>query len=272
MNTIREKYSKSEVRKAFTKFASDMPVIMGQPTESKLRFSYHLLDKFFEPGCTVVDLGGGLNEFNGVFVSLGGHVKVFDIFEYDLAWYRETTLDKFKKDCERKREYLEAVGVQFHHIDISTCDLRDSYPKNSVDVITSYHCLEHLHQSPRFVLESAIDVLRPGGLLLVEVPNAVNILKRLKVLAGYTNYEPFSDYFDASNFTGHIREYSVGDLTALARRLKMETFNIYGRNWYGTLYDKFGDNFFSRSLDKILQLRPGLCGSLFLEYRKPAVA
>lgn len=106
--------------------------------------------------------------------------------------------------------------------------------------------------------------------MLLEVPNAVNLLKRLKVLAGRTNYGSYGDFYDAVNYTGHVREYAVSDLHALARRLGLSSYAIYGKNWYGTLFDKFGESPLSGVIDWSLQRFPGLCGSLFLDFRKPA--
>lgn len=159
--------------------------------------------------------------------------------------------------------------MKFHNKNVSDIDLRDFYELNLVDVINSFHCFEHLHQSPKKVLDSAIAVLKPGGYIIIEVPNSLNLIKRIKVLFGYTNYIPYTHYFNAELFTGHVREYSVGDLLELSRETSMSGARVYGRNYFGTLYTRFGYNALTKFFDWILRRRAGLCGSLYLVWSKP---
>ena len=63
--------------------------------------------------------------------------------------------------------------------------------------------------------------------MLIEVPNAVNLLKRIKVPLGKTNYPPYEEFFTDAHWMGHVREYSIGDLTALARLLGFRDWKIY---------------------------------------------
>jgi ubiquinone/menaquinone biosynthesis C-methylase UbiE len=82
--------------------------------------------------------------------------------------------------------------VRFIQHEISTRDLTTHFADNSIDVVTSFHCIEHLHGSPRLVLEAAMRVLKPKGIMIIEVPNAANVRKRLAVLCGRTNYGPLT--------------------------------------------------------------------------------
>jgi len=54
----------------------------------------------------------------------------------------------------------------------------------SVDVVTSFHSLEHWHHSPKRLFGEITRVLRPGGFLILATPNAVNLLKRISVPLG----------------------------------------------------------------------------------------
>jgi SAM-dependent methyltransferase len=263
-------YSQSEVARIFEDFAKSAPQLFKKPGKRKLEYIYHLLDKIFSPGGKLIDLGGGVNPVNGVITRWGASVTVLDIFEYDLAYLDGRKPDEFAAACSSAKAFLEAVGVNFHDCDLCTVDLKTLFAPNSIDAIFSTHCLEHFHQSPRIVLQSALEVLKPGGNLLLEVPNSINLLKRIQVLLGKTNYGSYNFYYDAINYTGHVREYSVADFHALARKLGLETYSIYGKNWFGTLYEKCGDNSATAFVDKCLQRFPGLCGSLFLAYTKPA--
>jgi hypothetical protein len=102
-----------------------------------------------------------------------------------------------------------------------------------------------------------------------EVPNFLNHIKRIKVLFGYTNYIPYTHYFNAGFFTGHVREYSVGDLSELSCETSMSGARVYGRNFFGSLYASFGYNALTKFIDRILRLRAGVCSSLYLVWSKP---
>jgi SAM-dependent methyltransferase len=52
------------------------------------------------------------------------------------------------------------------------------YPEASFDVVTLWDVLEHVHE-PRPVIAEAARILRPGGLLIVSVPNPDSIEARL---------------------------------------------------------------------------------------------
>ena len=139
-----------------------------------------------------------------------------------------------------KVTFLKDRGVKFFNKYVRKTDLREYYELNSVDVINSFHCFEHLHQSPKKVLESATAVLKPGRCIVIEVPNTLNLNKKIKVFLGYTNYIPFAHYFNAGLFTGYVREYSVGDLLELSNETQMLGAKVFGRNFFGSLYSKLG--------------------------------
>jgi hypothetical protein len=51
---------------------------------------------------------------------------------------------------------------------------------------------------------------RPGGLLVIVMPNSVNLRKRLSVLMGRTNYPPVDMFFNCiGHWRGHVREYTL---------------------------------------------------------------
>jgi SAM-dependent methyltransferase len=216
----------------------------------------------FERGGVQVDLGGGLNIANGFLAELGMTVWVIDLLE---EYFPQSSM---KTEGTEQVAFLESKGVQFIRADLVEFNLLDHFNPGSVDVVSSYHTLEHLHHSPRRMLASAMKILKPGGRVFFEVPNATNLLKRLKVLIGRTNYQPFQGFWEVDKYYGHIREYCVDDLRQLARHLHLTDVRIVGRNWYGSLYAVIPTRSAAGVVDSILQLRPGLCGSLFLSGRK----
>ena len=89
--------------------------------------------------------------------------------------------------------------------------------------------MEHLHNSPRDLLNELLELCKPNGLLFITVPNAVNIRKRRDVFFGKTNHPNFHDYYwSSANWRGHIREYVKDDLVALTKYLNLEILELRG--------------------------------------------
>jgi 2-polyprenyl-3-methyl-5-hydroxy-6-metoxy-1,4-benzoquinol methylase len=221
--------------------------------------------QLYTPGGTLIDLGGGITLINGVLARLGMKVHVVDFME---EYWSEGS--EYSENIRASFDFLRSQGVQFLKTDLTECDLREHFPLGTADRIVSNHTLEHFHRSPRKLLESSVPILADGGMMVIEVPNAVNLLKRAKVLFGKTNYPPYDTFYLDAHWTGHVREYSMGDLTTLARLLGFDDWKIYGRNWHGALYFTIKNRQAALAVDKTLRLFPGLCGSLFLEARKKA--
>jgi 2-polyprenyl-3-methyl-5-hydroxy-6-metoxy-1,4-benzoquinol methylase len=218
----------------------------------------------YRNGGAVIDLGGGVSAHNGVLAQLGMTVYVIDM----LSEYWEHKATAPVNICHEVQA-LEACGVRFIQQDISTCDLTKTFDENSIDIVTSFHCIEHLHHSPRLVLDSAMRVLKPGGTMLIEVPNAANARKRLAILCGHTNYGSYNSFYYNVPFVGHVREYTVGDLRHLAQNLGASSCQLFGKN--DTVYGSWVRTIplrIRKLLDRGLQMLPGLCSSLVLELTK----
>lgn len=214
----------------------------------------------YNAGKTLVDLGGGTALVNGILAKLGMKVYVFDLLsEY---WDRK---DYYGQRTADVISVLREAGVNFIEKDLQTINLTEYFEKNSVDCVTSHHCIEHFHQSPKSLLESAMSVLKPNGFLVTEVPNAANIRKRIALLFGRTNYTTYNDYYFSDVYYGHVREYTVGDLRTLAHNLKVKKYRIFGINHLGL--DQIPAPL-RRPIDGILKKFPGLCASIYLEISK----
>lgn len=117
-------------------------------------------------------------------------------------------------------------GVDFFHIGSSAAL---PYRPRQFDIITIHHVLEHFPSSPREILCQLLEYLKPHGILLITVPNAANLRKRLALLLGRTNYPSFDDYFlQPAPWRGHFREYVLGDLFRMARHLGLEIIDLTG--------------------------------------------
>lgn len=235
---------------------------------SEIRRNSAILPLVAGKGRRVIDIGGGVSAIAGILARVGCDVCVLDNFEYDIGWIAATGDNNFAATTSRRREALSGEGVRFIDCDLCDVSLTQWFEPETIDAIVSFHCFEHLHHSPQALLKSALGVMKPNGVLLLETPNAINLLKRVKVVAGYTNYGSYADYWNAHTFGGHVREYSVGDFHQMASLLGLQDYKVYGRNWFGKLEAVVGHGLAFGMVDGLLRTVPGFCGSLFFEARK----
>lgn len=80
------------------------------------------------------------------------------------------------------------------------------------DVIFFLGTIEHLRDSPRHLMEEFQRLLRPGGILIVDTPNILELRKRLMLLCG-KSFMPSIQFVYYSHFHAeHHREYTLDDL------------------------------------------------------------
>lgn len=117
---------------------------------------YAFASEFVRTGDVVVDAACGLGYGSHLLASLtaAGRIVGADLSEYAVDYAREN----FGKDGSR---------VEFHLSD--ACQL-SFLEDSSVDIFVSFETLEHVPE-PDALLAEAARVLKPGGRLLVSVPN-----------------------------------------------------------------------------------------------------
>ena len=99
-----------------------------------------------------------------------------------------------------------------------------------VDCILLAEVLEHLHVPPSHTFRMLRALLRPGGMLLIQTPNPINLARRLALLGGKSPFEIIRD--DATN-PGHYCEYTVDNLIYLAENADMELLDFSVLNYFG---------------------------------------
>lgn len=105
----------------------------------------------------------------------------------------------------------------------------DARPEGPVRMVMVLDVLEHLHDSPRDLLDDLLELVEDDGYLLVTVPNPVDLRKRIDVLRGRTNLPPYNlFYWLPEPWRGHVREYVRSDLEALAQYLGLEILELDG--------------------------------------------
>lgn len=220
-------------------------------------FDLSLITAELQPGATVVDVGGGSGLLALALARRG---------------YRAILIDDF---FEHKRDpagrllfdHLERGGVEIHDRDVVASGL--GLQPESVDAVSAFHVLEHLHGSPRGWFQEAVAALRPGGTFVLAGPNAVNLRKRLTVPLGKTNWSTLAEWYYEPVFRGHVREPVVADFAEIAGDLGLERVRVVGRNFLGGASPRRARRVAARLLDRQLRLRPSLCSDLYVVGTKP---
>lgn len=168
-------------------------------------------------GSKILDLGCGPADKPAILQKLGFDCTGID--ELGDEWHN---LDNNR---EKILNFAKESGVKY----IVASDEKPAIEKESFDMLMSNDMLEHLHDSPRVILNDFLEYVKPGGFLFITVPNAVNIRKRLAVLRGKTNLPDYYSYFwSPGNWRGHVREYVKNDLILLCEYLGLELVSVKG--------------------------------------------
>lgn len=195
-----------DIRRAYAEVRSQFPIAgyMDETGEGECAISEALV-AVAPAGGRLLDIGAGPLVKAALFARLGFECYACD--DYLDPWHRR------ENRLEQLQQFAIESNITLHVHPVG--DYTIPFPAGSFDVVTICDVIEHLHESPRDILNAAGRQLRPGGLLLVTMPNSVNLKKRLKVLAGRSNHVDALAFFRSSGqWRGHVREYTLAE-TAL---------------------------------------------------------
>jgi 2-polyprenyl-3-methyl-5-hydroxy-6-metoxy-1,4-benzoquinol methylase len=101
------------------------------------------------------------------------------------------------------------------------------------DVIVFAEVLEHLYTAPELVLPYLRELLVPGGVLLLQTPNAVSLRKRAKLLLGVN---PFERIRTERDNPGHFREYTASELKELLAGAGFSIDRVWMKHYFDIRY------------------------------------
>ncbi len=203
----------------------------------------------------VLDFGAGPCDKTAMFSLAGMEVMAFDNLQD--AWH------KLNGNKEKILAFAKSVGIDYY---LPNGNDYFTFPDKQYDVMMMHNVIEHLHSSPRSLLNKLLTYIRPGGILAITVPNAANLRKRLYLLLGKTNYSRFPYfYWYPGQWHGHVREYVRKDLLLLNEYLRMDLLEL---TTYHLQLDALLP-FFRKPFIGFSWFFPGIRDSWILVCRKP---
>ncbi len=136
--------------------------------------------------------------------------------------------------CDLYPEIFQLLDIEIRS---GNLDTRLPYSKDDFDVIVCVEGLEHI-ENPSNALSEFSRMLKPGGTLIVSVPNIMNIEERLKwLISGYTShFKPLSaealaavrkDFPDMEEIALHVNPIGYSEIRYLLEKYGFEVNGTY---------------------------------------------
>ena len=226
-------------------------------TADTIRTLATVLRKFAPPGSRLLDIGCGALDKAAVFQRMG--YSCFGCDDFQDPWHRH------QQNLDPVLAFAREAGIQVH---VQKEDNTIHWEMESFDVATLIDVLEHLHQSPREILNFAGTCLKPGGLLVVVMPNSVNLRKRLSVVLGRSNYTPARGFYESVGlWRGHVREYTFRETCQVVEWSGFEI--VHQRTFHGLLKGRLSNPLPRLAFRALCTGFPGFRDSLLVVARKP---
>lgn len=174
-------------------------------------------------GLRVLDVGCGAGVLDLALAKLGAQVTGLDRFEE----YAPGANNQMGVESEIVGR-LRTHGVQVLRRDIATEGLPDG--SDEYDLILFLAVIEHLHESPRALLERMRELLTPGGMVAITTPNHAWIRTRLRLARGRSANHPLDEWW-RTPFFGHVREYTLSELRSMLEWAGYEVRHVTIGNW-----------------------------------------
>jgi len=173
-------------------------------------------------GTKVLDVGCGAGRLMLVLKELG-----FDATGVDAHVFEGLNIEAEPRG-PLLEQYFSEKGINVKLVDIDKEAL--PFPSNHFDLVTFIETIEHLHNSPKPILQEIARVLRGGGYLLLACPNYAALSKRILALLGASNHWDLKAYYNfecvshpSLDFIGHVREFTLSEVEQM---LRWEDFRI----------------------------------------------
>ena len=128
-----------------------------------------------------------------------------------------------------------ANGFVHHRLDLNELQERSQWRTDvgPYDAIVFAEVLEHLYTAPELVLPYLRELLVPGGVLLLQTPNAVSLRKRAKMVLGVN---PFERIRTERDNPGHFREYTASELKEFLAAAGFSVDRVWLKHYFDVRY------------------------------------
>lgn len=126
-------------------------------------------------------------------------------------------------------------GVSINFKNFIQFDLNNSQDKDQwvsappCKLVICAEVIEHLHTSPKRVLEFIKSFLDDDGTLIIQTPNAMTLYNRLTVLRGRNFIEMIREN---NHNPGHFREYTKDEIYSVVKKCKFEVHDFFYTNYF----------------------------------------
>ena len=227
-------------------------------TADTIRVLASVLQKLAPTGSRLLDIGCGALDKAAVFQQLG--YMCFGCDDFQDPWHRN------QGNLDPVLAFAKEADIQVY---VQKEDHTVPWERESFDVVTLIDVLEHLHESPREILNFAGSCLKSNGLLIVVMPNSVNLRKRLSVALGRSNYTPARGFYESVGpWRGHVREYTFGETCQVVQWSGFDV--VLQRTFHGLLKGRLSSPLLRFVFRALCIAVPGFRDSLLVVARKPS--
>lgn len=153
---MNNRKSAKNVKDAFSSLKAIYPISDYIGNQSGYFFIADLVNRFLPNGGRILDLGCGGMDKTGLLALMGYEMHGADDFQD--PWHRRDD------NLEKLKNFAKELGITLTVQDIGNYKL--DYPENYFDGCMINDVIEHLHESPKDLLNNAGRLLREGGYCL----------------------------------------------------------------------------------------------------------
>ncbi len=205
------------IHEIFLEVESSFP-FKGYINEFKFNKYHQIIKKIikeYPPGSKILSIGAGPCSLEAILSKLNYSVTAVDDLsdQWHLIGNNRQRIKNFAKEFNIK---LIVQSAEIYQLE-----------ENYFDVVLLIDIVEHLHETPRELLNTAITFLKINGLIIIEVPNTASLKNRIIVLFGKSNQVNIKFIFwNIGKYRSHFREYTKSELLYIMSICKLKSINV----------------------------------------------
>ncbi|MBE0481635.1 MAG: methyltransferase domain-containing protein [Dehalococcoidia bacterium] len=207
------------------------------------------------------------------FTSIPGtsdQVSVLDIGTTPFTWFIKRMYPQYRISTIDITDRMETGSERFS-IEFKRCNLEElalPFDDDLFNVIIFCEVLEHIFAPPSAVLKEIRRILRPGGKLILSVPNIAALYKRVRLLMGRSILDA-ADLIGSEFRMAHLHEYTSKEISALLEANNLTI--VYRKYLYTTSRRRQAPmDLVMRAYDVCTRLVPPFRSFIHIECEKPS--